>query len=228
MNIKTEDYEKKTCKKLLLVLKSMVSAIPLRYPNISFVFILVDRVLQSFENSEQQNLDEFTADQLKKSLNFPTHFAYDNVVDIIDLMTGGRDFYGNIRSINCWSGNLAKNVNQTIEKAIDSAITSQKSLVEWILGYEIKAATLPSARVEIYWIVKDAAEKARVQVANLKHLQNRKPMNGDTKVFPILRSRSKSMENLPGGHFYRGIWTSVGPQPILGRFIAETYRHNEI
>ena len=60
-----------------------------------------------------------------------------------------------------WPDHVLRNANKQIDKAIDSAIKSQRSLIEWVLGYEVTEATLPSARSEIYWIVKDAAQKAR-------------------------------------------------------------------
>ena len=156
---------------------------PSSLPKISIVFILVDRILKTFDNSEHQNLDEFTDAQFSKPRS---KFISDTIVDIVDLMTGGRDIHGYEKSVVHWSDHMLRYVNKVIDKAINSAFRRQKPLIEWILGYEVTEANLPSARTEIYWIVKDAARDARSKSVYLQQVKSRRLAWPGTGSFPIV------------------------------------------
>ena len=192
-------------------MKLLLAASSSSFPKISIAFILVDRILKSFDNPENQNLDDFTVAEFCKlrngSTTFTQYFAYtvgsqadgslfmkfhdffysincnltsncfhDDIVDIVDLMTGGRDVHGNNKPVDRWSESAMRKANRVLSKAIDRAIRRQKSLVEWNLGYEVTEDCLSSTRAKVYWIVKDAAEEARSKDFYLQQVQYRSPL----------------------------------------------------
>ena len=147
------------------------------------------------------------------------------MIDIVDLMTAGRDPHdGRERSIMDWSDSELKLANKTINKAIARAIKHQKSLVEWVLGYELTEKSIPTARVEIYWAVKTAAEHVRAKglprtLSQAMELANEAPHN--VQIVANDRGHQVLVTSHNNGHTR---FTSVQPFKLLNSGIKNNTR----
>ena len=145
------DYEKYVCKNMLVELMALLDQvhneetyndeINSRDSTMSITFILVDRILKSFDNPDYQNLDQYTKFMLAMDRYVAMDFGY-SLRSITEIMNDG-------------AANL-----MSIEQAIDGVIEKQKLLTEWALGYELTDNSCPSAKIGIYWLIKDVAQEA--------------------------------------------------------------------
>ena len=185
------DYEKNACRGILLVLMPLFSKIHLdhlqgdgQHPSsvsISITFILADQILKGFDNPDYQNLDQLTRALLLEPVD---EFSTTNIIDLIVT---------NERCID------------TIENGIDIATSYYKSLTEWVLGYELTEEGINTAKVEIYWLIKDIATKVdgqhqRARRCGLEFLDMTKYKGDDGYVYrrkPTARMCFKCMDGLP-------------------------------
>ena len=139
------DFEKNTCQAVLDVLKLLLDEIHLdvfgvgwahKFEWFSVTTMLVHKIMKSFDNPDYQNLNERT-----RSILLNRNLGQDADTSIVDIMNhSDQDLY-------------------FIEAGINRSLQVNKSLAEWVLGYELTDESRPTAQVEIYWLVKDMASE---------------------------------------------------------------------